>query len=309
MCQRWYYTGEVCVPGTFPSLPSTLAIKSTESFPLMENKHSVLHGIYFVYTHHESTSSWEITAQHVGFLIFHSEINLHSTYNALFVVEISRRGSNDPGSSVGVVIFLSSEVFQTFSRSMCVSTATECLFFVERLPSLLLGVGRQALHPQVPWLHQRQSRVLWMERDCTLTLSLTASMSTSASSPCSSEEEGLHLTPLPRIAGRYFGGGGTGTPPHNIGLFVFSPAVDGELTYGGVNTVHHTEVHTNCSLKGLKHLDTMKLSANPLVDAVDDVVNLMAVYSLIMRSAAILFEHFFFGTWSPGVPCCFRLES
>ena len=118
-------------------------------------------------------------------------------------------------------------------------------------------------------------------------------MSTSASSPCSSEEEGLHLTPLPRIAGRYFGGGGTGTPPHNIGLFVFSPAVDGELTYGGVNTVHHTEVHTNCSLKGLKHLDTMKLSANPLVDAVDDVVNLMAVHSLIMRSAAILFEHFF----------------
>ena len=190
------------------------------------------HTGYFVYTHHESTSSLEITAQHVGSLIFHSEINLHSTYNALFVVEISRRGSNDPGSSLGVAIFLSSEVFQTFSRSMCVSTATGCLFFVERLPSLLLGVGRQALHPQVPWLHQRQSRVLWMERDCTLTLSLTASMSTSASSPCSSEEEGLHLTPLPRIAGRYFGGGGTGTPPHNIGLFVFSPAVDGELTYG-----------------------------------------------------------------------------
>ena len=67
-------------------------------------------------------------------------------------------------------------------------------------------------------------------------------------------------------------------------------------------------LNINCSLKSLKHLDLMKLSANPLVDAVDDVVNLMALHSLIMRSAAIFFEHFF-GTWSPGVPCCFRLES
>ena len=41
----------------------------------------------------------------------------------------------------------------------------------------------------------------------------------------------------------------------------------------------------------------MKLLANPLVDAVDDVVNLMALHSLIMRSAAIFFEQFF---WARG---------
>ena len=43
------------------------------------------------------------------------------------------------------------------------------------------------------------------------------------------------------------------------------------------------------SLRDLKHLHLLKLSANPLVDAVDDVVNLMAVHSLIVRSAAIFF--------------------
>ena len=48
---------------------------------------------------------------------------------------------------------------------------------------------------------------------------------------------------------------------------------------------------TNCSLWSLKHLDLLKLSANPLVDVVDDVVYLMAVHSL--RSAAIFFEQFF----------------
>ena len=59
-----------------------------------------------------------------------------------------------------------------------------------------------------------------------------------------SEEEGLHLPPLPRIAGGYFGGGGTGPPPHSIGMFFVFPTVDGELTLGGVNTVHHTGVRT-----------------------------------------------------------------
>ena len=48
----------------------------------------------------------------------------------------------------------------------------------------------------------------------------------------------------------------------------------------------------------------MKLSANPLVDAVDDVGISMAVHSLIMRSAEIVLEQNF-GTWSPGVPWVF----
>ena len=58
------------------------------------------------------------------------------------------------------------------------------------------------------------------------------------------EEEGLHLTPLPRTAGGYFGGRGTGPPPHSIGMYFVFPAFNGELTFGGVNTVHHTEVRT-----------------------------------------------------------------
>ena len=36
----------------------------------------------------------------------------------------------------------------------------------------------------------------------------------------------------------------TGHPPHNIGLFFVSPAVDGESTFGGVNMARHTEVRT-----------------------------------------------------------------
>ena len=52
-------------------------------------------------------------------------------------------------------------------------------------------------------------------------------------------------------------------------------------------------LNTNCSLRGSKHLDLMKLSANTLVDAVGDVINMMAVHSLIVRIAAIFFEHFF----------------
>ena len=62
-----------------------------------------------------------------------------------------------------------------------------------------------------------------------------------------SEEEGLHLTPLPRIDGGYFGGRGTGPPAHSSGVYFVFPTVDGELTFGGVNTAHYTGVfaHTN----------------------------------------------------------------
>ena len=67
-------------------------------------------------------------------------------------------------------------------------------------------------------------------------------MSTSSTSPCSSEEEGLHLTPLPRIAGGYFGGGGTGPSPHSTGMYFVFPAFDGELTFGGIDSMHYTGV-------------------------------------------------------------------
>ena len=94
------------------------------------------------------------------------------------------------------------------------------------------GVERQLSTPQVPWLHQRQPRVLRRKRDCTL----PSSASTSSTSLCTSEEEGLHtgLTPhnvgmylggrgtghLPHKIGEFFGGGGgTGPPPHNVGLY------------------------------------------------------------------------------------------
>ena len=53
--------------------------------------------------------------------------------------------------------------------------------------------------------------------------------------------------------------------------------------------------NSNCSLWELEALrNSMKLSANPLVDAVDRrQLHLMAVHSLIMRSAAIFFEQNF----------------
>ena len=106
-----------------------------------------------------------------------------------------------------------------------------------------LGVGRQALHPppppplpssQLPWFHQRQPRVPRRKRDCTLALFFTTSTGTSATSPCTSEEEGLHLRPLPRDAGVYFGRGGTGPPPHDKSeYFVFS-----RFVYGSAQPVY-----------------------------------------------------------------------
>ena len=40
-----------------------------------------------------------------------------------------------------------------------------------------------------------------------------------ATTVATSEEEGLHLTALPRNIGRYFRGGGTGPPPHNSNVY------------------------------------------------------------------------------------------
>ena len=71
-------------------------------------------------------------------------------------------------------------------------------------------VLRLLLHE--PWLHRRK-------RDCTPALFLTCSVSTSATSLCTSEEEGLHTALPPRNVGMYFGGGGTSPPPHNDGVY------------------------------------------------------------------------------------------
>ena len=144
---------------------------------------------------------------------------------------------------------------------MHVNCPRDGLSLVECFSTFPLGVVRQALHPQVPWLHQRQSPVLQKERDRTLTLFLTSSASTSATSPRSSEEEGLHFRPsssqqqwLPRRkrelhltlvrrnASGYFGGGATGSPPHTSGVYFASRAVDGKLSFGGVDTAHYTGV-------------------------------------------------------------------
>ena len=99
----------------------------------------------------------------------------------------------------------------------------------------LTGVERQLSAPQVPWLRQRQPRVLRRKRDCTLPSSsqlprvhlrrrcvlrrrkdcTQAFLFTT--SACTSEEEGKAL--LPHKIGEFLGGGGTGLPPHNVGLY------------------------------------------------------------------------------------------
>ena len=68
----------------------------------------------------------------------------------------------------------------------------------------LTGVERQLSAPQVPWLRQRQPRLPRRKRDCTLALFFTTSASTSATSLCASEEEGLH----------------TGLPLHNVNMYL-----------------------------------------------------------------------------------------
>ena len=93
---------------------------------------------------------------------------------------------------------------------------------------LYWGWGDRLSTCQVPWLRQQQPRVLRRKRDCTLALFLTTSTGTSATSPCTSEEEGLHLRPSaqqrrvprrrkdctsgppPHTNGEHIGGGGTG---------------------------------------------------------------------------------------------------
>ena len=84
-----------------------------------------------------------------------------------------------------------------------VATARECASSrrVSCVGALPLGVGRKALHLPSP----------------------AASSSTTAGT---SEEEGLHVRPLPHILGdffsnvaEFFGGGGTGPSPHNVGEY------------------------------------------------------------------------------------------
>ena len=124
----------------------------------------------------------------------------------------------------------SSEVFQTFSpcqshcgylltkRSMCMPSATcgmhssECFEHDLWLCSSTFSrVWRGRLSTsQAPRLPHPAQWVTGGGGGGIAPLALLLTNTVTAS-----EEEGLHLTPLPRNAGRYFGGGGTGPPPHN----------------------------------------------------------------------------------------------
>ena len=89
--------------------------------------------------------------------------------------------------------------------------------------------------PKSSVLPLRRPRLPRRKRDCTLALFFTTSASTSATSLCTSEEEGLHTALPPRNVGMYFGGrgtsplphkvsenlggNGTGPPPHNDGVY------------------------------------------------------------------------------------------
>ena len=72
---------------------------------------------------------------------------------------------------------------------------------------------------QVQRLPLRRPRLHWRKRDCTLALFSTTSASTSATSLCTSEEEGLHTLP-PHNDGVYFGGRETGSRPHTDECFM-----------------------------------------------------------------------------------------
>ena len=89
--------------------------------------------------------------------------------------------------------------------------------------------------PQVQRLPLRRPRLPRRKRDCTPALFLTTSVSSSASTLRTSEEEGLAhslpphngeefsggggIGPPPHKSGEYIGGGGTGPPPHNDGVY------------------------------------------------------------------------------------------
>ena len=122
-----------------------------------------------------------------------------------------------------------SEVFQTSSRSMCMSTAScgmQSSGCFERRPQLCVhwhshwGWRDRLSTSQALRLPLRQLRVLRRRRDCTLALLLTTLTCTSTTAARSSEKEGLHSGPPPRNYGVYLGGGGTGPPPHNCGDYL-----------------------------------------------------------------------------------------
>ena len=119
----------------------------------------------------------ESTNQSLFFIIL---INLHSTYNALSVVEISRRDSDNPGSSPGVNNFL---VLRRVSNVLicvrCVmSTATRCVALGCVSSVIPSGSGETSPPPPNP-------------------------AASSAIVASTSEGEELHADPLPHSLGEY----------------------------------------------------------------------------------------------------------
>ena len=130
-------------------------------------------------------------------LLHHPEINLHSTYNALSVVEISPRGSDNPGSSPGVVHFLSSEVFQTFSFAFDVHVNCHGMFCLGCAFFVFPSGGGETSSPPPP-----------------------SPVASSATVARTSEGDGLHADPLLHSLCEYnfdvsvfFGGRGTALNP------------------------------------------------------------------------------------------------
>ena len=113
---------------TCPSLSFSLTTKSTESCSFIGVNGAHYTG-EFMNTNIDITAprllpgqgpqaGWRVSVNVSD--LHHSEINLHSIYNAQSVVGTSRRGRDNPGSAPGIVNVLTlsvfySEVFQTFS--------------------------------------------------------------------------------------------------------------------------------------------------------------------------------------------------
>ena len=79
-----------------------------------------------------------------------------------------------------------------------------------------IGVGRKALHPQVQRLLQRRPRVLRRKRDCTPPSSSHSRGGLLPRPRGLRRRKDWHLSLPPHTAGKYFVGGGTGPPPHNV---------------------------------------------------------------------------------------------
>ena len=103
------------------------------------------------------------------------------------------------------------------------------------------GIARKPSSSQPQCVHLRSLRVLWRRRDCT------------SGRP-------------PHNNSGYLGGGRTGRPSHSSGVFFVFPAVDGALTFGGVNTAHHTGVFVYTNFKNTSYLPVLAIYLGNQVD-------------------------------------------